>query len=293
MAKRTTKPQKPEITILTKSKAIFKSELTDRIDVGEKIIEDRIENDADFAKAKREYSGWTDYNMELLKQSFDIPLNEYHHSYKSAGNFIGIRTITAGSRPNPAQELSKFISRVQAKIDNLTKLKNKVDLLKSDVEESNVEISTTTDLDMSKVFIVHGHDEEAKAKTARFIENLGFEAIILHEKASSSMTIIEKIENYSDVGFGIVLYTPCDIGGKQIDEPELSPRARQNVVFEHGFLIGKIGRSNVCALVKGNVEIPNDISGVVYVQMDNAEAWKYTIAKEMREIGYNVDMNKI
>jgi predicted nucleotide-binding protein len=293
MAKRTVKAREPEITILSKSKNTFKTELTERIEKGQKIIEDRIENDADFLKAKREFSEWTDYNMELLKQSFNVPLNEYQHSYKGAGNYLGIRTITAGSRPDPRQVLSRFVSQVQAKIDNLIKLNNKVDLLKSDIEEPNTEVATSLELNMSQVFIVHGHDEEAKTKTARFIEKLGLEAIILHEQASSSRSIIEKIEEYSDVGFGIVLYTPCDIGGKQTEKPELNSRARQNVVFEHGFLIGKIKRENVCALVKGDVELPNDISGVVYISMDDADAWKYTIAKEMRASGYDIDMNKI
>jgi len=149
------------------------------------------------------------------------------------------------------------------------------------------------ELDLSKVFIVHGHDDEAKSKTARFVEKLGFEAIILHEQASKSKTIIEKIEEYSNVGFGIILYTPCDIGGKQIVNPDLKSRARQNVVFEHGFLIGKIGRSNVCALVKGDIETPNDISGVVYVPMDVNDAWRFTIARELKKAGYDCDMNKI
>jgi predicted nucleotide-binding protein len=135
--------------------------------------------------------------------------------------------------------------------------------------------------------------DEAKTKIARFVEKLGLEAIILHEQASSSRSIIEKIEEYSDVGFGIVLYTPCDIVGKQLEKPELHSRARQNVVFEHGFLIGKIKRQNVCALVKGNVELPNDISGVVYIPMDNANSWKYKIAKETQVFGYQIDMNRI
>ena len=145
----------------------------------------------------------------------------------------------------------------------------------------------------SQVFIVHGHDEEVKTKVARFVERLGFEAIILHEQASSGNTIIEKIEAYSDVGFGIVLYTACDLGGKSAVTPELKARARQNVVFEHGYLIGKIGRGKVCALVKGDIETPTDISGVVYVTMDNANAWHIEIAKELRRAGYNIDMNKV
>ncbi|MFS0605603.1 TIR domain-containing protein [Peribacillus frigoritolerans] len=148
-------------------------------------------------------------------------------------------------------------------------------------------------VDRTKVFIVHGHDELAQSKAARFVEKLGFETIILHEQASSGKTIIEKIEKYSNVGFGIVLYTPCDIGAKNEPEPKFQTRARQNVVFEHGFLMGKIGRSNVCALIKDEVEAPNDISGVVYVTMDSHDAWKNKVAKEMLESGYKIDMNKL
>jgi len=147
--------------------------------------------------------------------------------------------------------------------------------------------------DKTKVFIVHGHDETAKLDLARFIEKIGFEAIILHEQINSGKTIIEKIESYSNVGFGVVLYTPCDVGSKKGDEQNMQARARQNVVFEHGYLIAKLGRQNVCALVKGKIEIPNDISGVVYIPMDDHKAWKTEIAKELRNTGYDIDMNKI
>ena len=148
-------------------------------------------------------------------------------------------------------------------------------------------------MDKSKVFIVHGHDDAAKEAVARFVEKIGLKAIILHEQASSGQTIIEKIEANSNVGFGIVLYTPCDLGASQRQEDQQKPRARQNVVFEHGYLIGKIGRKNVCALVKGDIETPNDISGVVYIKMDESEAWKYQVAKEMKACGYDIDLNKI
>jgi predicted nucleotide-binding protein len=144
---------------------------------------------------------------------------------------------------------------------------------------------------LSKVFIVHGRDDLAKTDVARFIERLGFEAVILHEQASSGQTIIEKIEAHTNVGFAVVLYTPCDVGG-YANEPQRS-RARQNVVFEHGYLIGKLGRSNVSALVKGDVEIPNDISGVVYVPLDPNGAWHVALARELRTAGYKVDMNRV
>lgn len=148
-------------------------------------------------------------------------------------------------------------------------------------------------MDKSKVFIVHGHDDAAKEKVARFIEKLGFEAIILHEQASSGNTIIEKIEEYSNVGFAIVLYTPCDEGGPKGKKDQVKPRARQNVVFEHGYLMGKIGRKNVCPLVKGDLETPTDISGIVYTPMDEGDGWKSKVADEMEACGYEVDRNKM
>jgi len=154
-------------------------------------------------------------------------------------------------------------------------------------------LSTDRNVDRLKVFVVHGHDKLALIETARFFEKLGLEPIILNEQPSSGKTIIEKIEEYTNVGFGVVLYSPCDIGAQNKPKPEYKNRARQNVVFEHGYLMGKIGRSNVCALVKGDIEIPTDISGIVYISMDDNGAWENRLAKELRRSGYEVDMNKI
>ena len=104
----------------------------------------------------------------------------------------------------------------------------------------------------NKVFVVHGHDNEAIQEMARTLEKGGFKSIILHEQPDSGMTIIEKIEKYSDVCYAVVLYTECD-RGRDKNVPEEKKRARQNVVFEHGYLIGKLGRDHVSALVKGGI----------------------------------------
>lgn len=141
------------------------------------------------------------------------------------------------------------------------------------------------------VFIVHGRDNEAKQEVSRFVEAIGLKAIILHEQASGGRTIIEKIEHYAgDADFALVLYTPCD-HGRGVHESKQPPknRARQNVVFEHGYLMAKLGRENVCALSKGDIETPNDISGVVYVSFDPAGAWKAEVVKELRACGYVVN----
>lgn len=140
-----------------------------------------------------------------------------------------------------------------------------------------------------KVFIVHGHDNNTKQEVGRFVEKIGLEAIILHEQASEGRTIIEKIEHYSnDADFALILYTACDFGRGVMESDPPNHRARQNVIFEHGYLMSKFGRKNVCALVKGKIETPNDISGVVYVPLDGSEAWKVEVAKELKACGYEV-----
>ena len=144
-----------------------------------------------------------------------------------------------------------------------------------------------------KVFIVHGRDNELKETTARFLEKLGLTPIILHEQTNKGKTIIEKFEEYSDVNFAVVLMTPDDIGFLADDESCRAFRARQNVVFELGYFIGKLGRTNVTAIVKGNIEIPTDINGVVYIGVDNSGAWKMMLAKEIKAAGFNIDLNKL
>ncbi|MDO5018099.1 MAG: nucleotide-binding protein [Lagierella massiliensis] len=170
--------------------------------------------------------------------------------------------------PNDILEYDKYVTDVTKELFDEGKKKKHLVL---DIEK-----------DKNKVFIVHGRDNETKQEVARFVENNGFEPIILHEQPSSGMTIIEKIEKYTNVGFGIVLYTPCDKGHEKDSPEKIKSRARQNVVFEHGFLISKLGRNNVCALVKGDIEKPNDISGVVYIDFDSNGGWKIPLLKEMK-----------
>lgn len=145
----------------------------------------------------------------------------------------------------------------------------------------------------NKIFIVHGHDDSAKNELARFIEKIGLTAIILHEQANGGKTIIEKIEEYANtVGFAIILYTACD-KGKSKNENDLKDRARQNVVFEHGYFVGKLGRKRVIALNKEHIETPSDINGIIYIPMDSAGAWEMRIIQELKTAGYTIDANSI
>ena len=144
-----------------------------------------------------------------------------------------------------------------------------------------------------KVFIVHGHDELYLSLTESFIRKLGLEPIILRDQVSQSQTIVEKLENNTDVAFAIVLYTGCDRGSINDSKAPLNPRARQNVIYEHGFLNAKLGRKKVCALVQEGVEVPSDLAGVVYTKIDKDGAWKIALAKEMQAAGLNFELNHL
>ncbi|KAA8689670.1 nucleotide-binding protein [Pseudomonas caricapapayae] len=140
-----------------------------------------------------------------------------------------------------------------------------------------------------RVFIVHGHDEGARETAARFLMQLGFDPIILHEQASRGGTVMEKIEANGEVGFAVVLLTPDDLGCAKDGTPE--PRARQNVLLELGYFLGRLGRDKVFALKRGTVEIPSDFAGVVWESMDG-NGWKQTLGRELEAAGHAIDWNK-
>ena len=143
--------------------------------------------------------------------------------------------------------------------------------------------------DCSKVFIVHGHDGELKESVARIIEKQGISAIILSEQANQGRTIIEKFEDYSDVGGAICLFTADDFGRSKNEDTDQN-RARQNVVFETGFFMGSLGRKRVIILADSGIEVPSDLSGVVYTSTAN---WQFDLLKELNAMGYSIDLNKL
>lgn len=141
---------------------------------------------------------------------------------------------------------------------------------------------------MDKIFIVHGHNGELKQSVARIIEKQGIEAIILSEQVNQGRTIIEKFESYGEVGGAICLFTSDDIGKAKNKDAD-KPRARQNVVLETGYFMGKLGRDHVVILADEGIEMPSDLSGVVYTNTSN---WQIDLLRELKSMGYTIDFNK-
>lgn len=156
-----------------------------------------------------------------------------------------------------------------------------------------------------KVFVVHGKDLGAKAEVARFLEKLDLSTLVIAEQGRGTLTLVESIErSASGVDFAVVLLTPDDmgaaaeeVGAVEREADKLScfkPRARQNVVFELGYLMAVLGRERVCALRKGSLEIFSELSdlhGVFCEEMDEAGGWKSKVALALKSAGFDVDMN--
>lgn len=163
--------------------------------------------------------------------------------------------------------------------------------MEEEMEQTQKDIlpnSIKQDMDYSKVFIVHGHDGEMRESVARLIEKQEIHPIILSDEVNAGTTIIEKIEKYGNVGAAICIFTPDDIGKGKKEGIEQN-RARQNVVLETGYFMGKLGRNRVIILSHGNLEFPSDLQGIVYT----GNEWKFKTLKELREMGYSIDLNKI
>lgn len=145
-----------------------------------------------------------------------------------------------------------------------------------------------------KVFVVHGHDEAARNAAVLLIKELGLWDVVLQDQPTAGRTVIQKFENYAaNVGYAVILLTPDDFGGSQKTPNQVQSRARQNVILELGYFLGKLGSHRVCALVKEGVEIPSDYAGVLFITMDHGGAWKYRLAQEMQHAGLQVNLSKV
>lgn len=285
-------PKNPDALIV--DRASFLAKLIERVASGKELINRTVTNVEELEQNEKDYYKWNDYNSEYLKQSFNNEDNEYKVHYDQVNTFGGW-IIGGGYDNSPQKRLKDLKDDIESKVSFLEKLIDKVDLLKSEVEVSTPAKPLQSKADHSankNVFIVHGHNVAVLQSVARTVEKLGLTPIILHEQANAGKTIIEKFEANSEVGFAIILLTDDD-EGKAKTEIDLKKRARQNVVLELGYFIGKLGRDRVLPLYSEGVELPSDMHGLLYVPIDKAETWKFAMVRELKAAKYEVDANKL
>lgn len=309
MAKKVVEPVYVEASLII-SKEEFKSLLENQISRGEELLgmdvpvinqfmrgyggyfgASRVGEHVEYDEVSQkrfiaDFNRWHDMNVEIYKSSFEVPNSTYRHEYES-NIFSHWGSDTIKEYKN---DIERLINQMRSDIEKLP-------LIKCSMVKSVAPVTIKEDKLSNRIFIVHGHDGELKEKVARTIAQLGLEPIILHEQADGGRTIIEKFEdNAEDCKFAVILLTADDLGQSKAergrgDEPK--SRARQNVVFEMGYFMGRLTRKCVFVLLDHGVDKPGDIDGLVYVSTSDEYGWKLRLVKELNNCGYKVDANKI
>jgi predicted nucleotide-binding protein len=282
MPKKSDRTTPKEQIVLLVSRAQLASELQARIAAGTE-LRDRVVTDAAGVKQLRaDHYTWDEYNFDLLRMRFS------HDSI--ASEYRGF-TFGIADDDNPGRELTRRKEDIASDIRKLESIESRLTIY----SEGASVVHKPTERPAAageRVFVVHGHDAGKRDEVARLLERLGLNATILSEQANAGLTLIEKFESHAgEVAFAVVVLTGDDEGG-----PPGGPyraRGRQNVVLELGFFYGRLGRGRVCLLYEADVELPSDIAGVAYVQFDASGAWKMLLARELRQAGLPVDMNRL
>lgn len=148
-----------------------------------------------------------------------------------------------------------------------------------------------------KIFVVHGHDTTALEQLELVLRRLGLAPYILQNNDGQSRTLIEALEHqiYDRSAFGIVLMTPDDYGyPKTKTDTERQPRARQNVVLEMGMVLASLGRERMVILKKGNLEMPSDVNGIIYLEFnEHVKEIAGKLAQRIKSSGIEIDDNLI
>jgi predicted nucleotide-binding protein len=273
---------------LTVPNAEASARVTAQIEKARSMLSREIASWDDLKAVRREYYTWIDYGRELLRAIFST--EEISEDFGASVRMI----FSVGGQPDLREDIDEFRSDLSTHLRRLESVVERLDLFEAPVDPlSRARPTAAVEADATnRVFIVHGREREPVEACARLLREQGLEPVILDEQPNRGRTVIEKFEDHADVAFAIVTMTADDIGGLAGTPTEkLAPRARQNVILELGFFVGKLGRRRVAALVSPCVEIPSDIEGVVYIAMDAGRDWRLKLAKELRDAGLKVDLN--
>jgi predicted nucleotide-binding protein len=266
---------------LTKSMALAESEIRERIDAAQRLLKILPASREEHISLRNEAQKWRDVTLEFLRHLFDDS-GSIAFDFTGAG---GPYVVAADAK----QEFNNIQSHLNGEIRYLETLIARLKYFPESSPPPEPAAPAPAAFDLTRVFLVHGRDDGTKETVARFLEGLGLKVDILHEHANKGRSLITKFREVSEgCSFAVVLMTPDDKGGIK-DSEILKPRARQNVVFEMAYFIGKLGFERVAALVKGEIERPSDLDGVVYIDMEKGD-WKLDLMKELKAAGYSVNL---
>jgi Predicted nucleotide-binding protein containing TIR -like domain len=282
-------PKPPLELLIPRDEA--KARLQERIEKGLELKQRKVGTWEALEVLSNDYDKWDSFNAELLRQIFTNEELADEYSY------WGVMAISY--EPSLGEKIADLYKDVDRKIHRLDSIIERLELIPLSVATQGAlpaqREGISPQLRTKKVFVVHGRDEMAKTSLEVFLHEIGLEPVVLHRQADEGMTIIEKFEKHSDVGYAFILLTPDEVAylaseeEKPDGERRKEFRARPNVIFEFGYFVGKLGRSRVCCLYTGSVSLPSDVSGMIYKKYErNIEEVAYSVIKDFKASGYAI-----
>ena len=233
-------------------------------------------------EADRKHDQWVEVTKCMLVSIFDsdVEIARFDDAFPAAGT-------DAEDDDEYAERLGEGID---AQVASLVTVRDSLPYYRP--SKTGQRAPASAPRDSRKVFVVHGHDEDALHDVEQFIRSLKLDPVVLYKQANRGKTVIEKFEKHSDVGFAVVLLTPDDYAYSKKAPKKVEERPRPNVILELGYVLAKLGRERVCALKKGDIATPSDIHGVIWVEMDEKGKWRKQLGREMKAADMPVDTRK-
>ncbi len=283
-----------------------------QLERGREVRDRAVSGSTQLDSARADYSKWVDYNRDLLRRL--LTTDEVAIRFASAANaFVSWGTRSIYEQINELRsDIGEHVRRLESVRERLP-LYSQPETLGSANQGTGRSLQdpsphplfrkvripgTPGDAGQSgarpAVFVVHGRDLAAVDRVVRLLRDLDLRPVVLREQPNQGRTIIEKFEAHAEVAYAVVLLTGDDLGGLAgFRMEEMRSRARQNVILELGFFIGRLGRKMVAALEEPGLERPSDIDGVLYIPFDAADTWRLLLAKEMKAAGLPIDLNRL
>jgi predicted nucleotide-binding protein len=266
--------------------------LRDRIVKGIELKKRDLVSQQALEAANKDYQKWDAFNAELLKKLFT--------SDEIAEGYMDAREVRADLRRPHAllgEKITALYKGIDDCVDRIEAIVERLELIPFGERPPAAAATreTAAPVRSKRVFVVHGRDELAKANLEIFLRELGLDPVVLHRQADEGLTVIEKFEKHSDVGYAFILLTPDEIAylaaehARPDGERRKEFRARANVIFEFGYFVGKLGRSRVCCLHTGEVALPSDVHGMIYKKFNaSLDEVAYSIIKDLKAAGYAI-----
>lgn len=234
-------------------------------------------------EADKKHNRWVEITKRMLVSIFDsdVEIARFNDAFPGADT----------DDEDDDDYAERLGGGIDAQVDCLVTLRDSLPYYRP--SKTGQRAPASTPRDSRKVFIVHGHDEDALHDVEQFVSSLELDPVVLYKQANRGRTVIEKFEKHSDVGFAVVLLTPDDYAYSKKSPKKVEERPRPNVILELGYFLAKLGRERVCALKKGDIATPSDIHGVIWVEMDGRGAWRKQLGREMKAADLPVDARKV